>query len=137
MNSRDRSTVRADYIGIAVSAACAVHCLLVPLIVAFSPVLAHFIPASEKVHRTLAFAVIGAGLLAFRSGYRRHRQRRVLVFMGIGIAAIVAASLLGEHLPHAAETLITLFGSAFVIRAHWMNHSFCRDCRNCVPQDSH
>jgi hypothetical protein len=131
MNNRELP--RSDYFGMAVSAACVVHCLLTPLAVALFPAFAHAIPASESIHRSLVIVVISIGVLAFRSGYKRHRRRIVLLPMAIGMGTMVAAVLLGDSLSHLAETLVTLIGSVFVIRAHWMNHSFCRDCSRCVP----
>jgi hypothetical protein len=49
------SKVNWDNIGIAASTLCAIHCLLLPIVLAFAPTLAHFLPGDETVHRTLAY----------------------------------------------------------------------------------
>jgi hypothetical protein len=57
-----------DAIGIGASLLCAVHCLLLPFMLAFAPALAHFLPGDEAVHRTLACSLAAVGLVAFRAG---------------------------------------------------------------------
>jgi hypothetical protein len=81
----------------------------------------------------MALAVVSVGAIAFRSGLKRHGRRIVLLPMVTGMAIIVGAVYFGDSLSHLWETGITLCGSIFVIVAHTMNHSFCRDCTICVP----
>ena len=33
---------------------------------------------------------------------------------------------------HGYEVFVTLIGSALMITAHRMNHTFCQDCRRCT-----
>jgi hypothetical protein len=133
LQSENVSTGKLDYLGIGVSLACAVHCIATPLAIAFLPVFAHAIPGSEKVHRVIALAVLSVGAIAFRSGLKRHRRPIILLPMAVGMAIIVGAAFFGDSLTHIWETGITMCGSFFVIVAHTMNHSFCRDCKVCVP----
>jgi MerC mercury resistance protein len=133
LQSENVSTGKLDYLGIGVSLACAIHCIATPLVIAFLPVFAHSIPGSEKVHRVIALAVISVGAIAFRSGLKRHRRPIVLLPMAVGMAIIVGAVLFGDSLTHIWETGITMCGSFFVIVAHTINHSFCRDCKVCIP----
>jgi len=120
-----------DQIGIWTSALCVIHCLLTPVLLSISAVSAHFLPSEERTHRTLAVAIAALGAIALVSGYRKHRSSRVLVLMVVGLVFIFAGAYWGDHLPsHAAEVIVTLIGSAFMIAAHRTNHTFCRDC-NC------
>ena len=118
-----------DHIGVWTSAACVVHCLLTPVVLSISAVSAHFLPSEEKTHRTLAVIIAALGASALVKGYRSHRSSRVLVCMVVGLTFIFGGAYWGDRLPsHAAEVLVTLIGSAFMISAHRMNHTFCRDC---------
>jgi len=118
-----------DRLGVWASTACAIHCLLTPVVLSLSAVSAHFLPSEEKTHRTLAVVIAALGAIALVKGYRRHRSLRVLVFMAVGLAFIFGGAYWGDHLPsHSAEVLITLIGSSFMIAAHRMNHTFCRNC---------
>jgi hypothetical protein len=122
-------TLPADQIGIWVSGFCMVHCLLTPLVLSLSAVSAHFLPSEERTHRVLAVSIAFVGALALVKGYRKHRRKRVPSLMAIGLAFIFGGARYGEHLPsHAAAVAITLIGSGFLIAAHRINHTFCRNC---------
>jgi hypothetical protein len=121
--------VPVDQIGIWTSTLCVIHCLLTPVLLSFSAVSAHFLPSEERTHRTLAVVIATLGAIALVKGYRRHRSLRVLVLMVVGLAFIFGGAYWGNHLPsHGAEVLVTLVGSGFMIAAHRINHTFCRDC---------
>ncbi len=125
----------ADRIGMGASSLCVVHCLLTPLLLSSSIVFAHFLPSEERIHRSLALFVAGIGALALRKGFHTHRRSRVLLLMAVGLMFIFAGAGWGDSLPHHwMEVLITSVGSAFMISAHWMNHTFCREQCACVTQ---
>ena len=118
-----------DQVGVWTSPACVVHCLLTPVVLSISAVSAHFLPSEEKTHRTLAVAIAALGAIALVRGFHRDRSSRVLVLMAVGLAFIFGGAYWGDRLPsHAAEVLVTLVGSGFMIAAHRTNHTFCRDC---------
>jgi uncharacterized membrane protein YfcA len=119
----------ADRLGIWTSALCFVHCLLTPVLISFSSVVAHFLPAEESIHRSLALFVALFGSVALILGFRKHRRSAVLLAMFGGLACIAGAAWFGDRLPsHAFEVAITFCGSALMIAAHRMNHTFCRSC---------
>lgn len=117
------------------SAICVVHCIVTPVIISLSAVSAHFLPSEEKTHRSLAVIVATLGALALVRGYRSHRSLRVLFLMIAGLGCIFGGAYWGDRLPsHIWEVLVTLCGSAFMITAHRMNHTFCRNCCSCATQ---
>ena len=123
-------TLPADQIGIWASGFCVVHCLLTPIVLSLSAVSAHFLPSEERTHRVLAVSIAFVGTLALVKGYRNHRRKCVPLLMAIGLVFISGGAWYGDHLPsHAAEVAITLIGSGFMIAAHRINHTFCRECR--------
>jgi MerC mercury resistance protein len=129
-NEREALSLRADRLGIFISAACFVHCILTPVVLSLSTVTAHFLPSEEKVHRVLAMSVAAVGGFAIISGYRRHRRARVLLLMTAGLFLIFGAAFWGGSLgSHAAEIAFTMLGSGFMISSHLVNHTFCKDCR--------
>jgi MerC mercury resistance protein len=119
----------ADSLGVWASALCVVHCVLTPVLLSFSAVFAHFLSSDEKVHRSFAVSIAMIGGVALLSGYRKHRRLRIPVLMGIGLGFIFAGAWWGDRLPsHGAEVAVTMVGSGFMIIAHRMNHTFCRNC---------
>ena len=124
----------ADRLGVIASAACVVHCLLMPVVLSASAVLAHALPGEERTHRMLAVAVALLGTVALLSGFRRHRRWQVLGWMVCGVGCIAGAAWWGDRLPsHAWEVGVTMAGSVMMVLAHRLNHTFCRSCV-CVPR---
>ncbi|ADW68331.1 MerC domain-containing protein [Granulicella tundricola] len=118
-----------DRLGVYASAACILHCLITPVLLSLSAVFAHLLPSEERTHRTLALLVALLGVIALIRGFRTHRRRRILILMAAGLACIFFAAFAGDSLPaHWYEVAITFLGSAFMIAAHRLNHTFCRDC---------
>jgi uncharacterized membrane protein YfcA len=125
-----------DVLGIGASTLCAIHCLLLPFVLALSPTLAHFVPGTEVVHRALAFLLATVGFIAFWAGYKVHRRKVVLLLLAVGIMGVTVGAYAGFLLPtHAWEILITLVGSSFLIAAHYLNRTLCRSCRVCAEGD--
>ena len=73
-----------DLLGTAASALCLVHCVLTPFLLALSPTLTGFLPGSNTTHHVFVFFVVSLGLLAFFSGYKKHRRKMVLFADGRG-----------------------------------------------------
>jgi hypothetical protein len=126
----NRVTVLApDSLGVWASGLCVVHCVLTPVLLSCSAVFAHLLPSDEKVHRSLAVAIAMIGGIALLFGYRKHRRIRIPLLMAVGLAFIFGGAWWGDHLPsHAAEVAVTMVGSGFMIAAHRLNHTFCRNC---------
>jgi len=132
-SSNSLQRVTWDMIGIGASILCAIHCALLPFVLAFAPALSHFVPGDERVHRVLAFLLVGVGLIAFWTGYQVHRRKIVVLLLAFGIAAIVAGAYGEGWLPsHRWETAITLIGSSLLVTAHFKNRTLCRTCKVCA-----
>jgi hypothetical protein len=53
--------------------------------------------------------------------------------MTVGLSLIFFGAWFGDALPsHTYEVLVTMAGSALMIEAHRINHTFCRDCHTCT-----
>ena len=119
----------ADRLGVGASVLCVLHCLMTPVLLSFSAVFAHLLPGEEVTHRVLALTVASLGCFALLLGFRRHRRSRILWLMITGLACIFAAAWFGDSFPaHWHEVALTFVGSAFMIAAHRLNHTFCRNC---------
>ena len=92
-----------DKIGGLASTACAIHCLISPILFlslpAFAEIWAH--PAS---HALMALFVVPMALTVVIHGYRKHRQKWVSATALVGIACILAGSAL-PYLPADSDTL--------------------------------
>lgn len=123
------STDWSDILGMWTSIVCFLHCLLTPILLSFSAVAAHVLPGEERTHRTLAILVALFGAASLLFGFRKHRRTRVLLLMTLGLGLICLSAWFGDRLPsHAMEVAVTFAGSLCMIRAHRLNHTFCRSC---------
>ena len=115
-----RALPRSAYtLGVWASLLCVAHCIVTPGVLSFS---------------TFAAVIALLGAFALVNGFREHGCRRILVLMVGGLTHIASAACFGDRLPsHSVEVAVTALGSAFMITAHRLNHTFCSRCRRCLP----
>lgn len=119
--------MKADKIGTGLSLLCVLHCTAVPLLLLLAPTAAtHFLPDDDLTHQLLICGVVISALFAFLPGYRLHRQRSPLLAFGMGFV-ILAFATFGLHALdyHWLESPIAIFGSLWIILAHYLNHKAC------------
>ncbi len=112
------------------SAVCMLHCLLLPALVAYG--VGGLVTGldTEWTHLLLLAIVVPVSGVAFFGGWLRHRQPLVLVLGATGVALLaLAAFVLHTHFGKTADVVVTTFGGALLIVAHWHN----RDCDS--PQE--
>ena len=84
--STSHPQTRLDTAGAAASFVCAVHCMVVALLLGVMPTLA-FLAASWIEWAFLATST-AIGLVSLIPGYRRHRMRKPLALFTVGIAVL-------------------------------------------------
>lgn len=109
------STSVLDASAISLSGLCLVHCLALPLVAAFSPLLSAWAQA-EWVH--VAVVAMAAPLSALAL-WRRDQSLAVAVPAALGLILLVMGA---AHWPtHALETPITVAGGLSLACAHILN----------------
>ncbi len=108
-----------DRLGIGLSGICAIHCLLVPVIVALIPLW----PAFEEFHGYTHFIFfVAIAPTVFFSLKNKHNSIWASIFLISGLLIIFLAWLFNETLGEYGEAGITLVGSIFLIIGHWVNY---------------
>jgi len=111
----------ADRFGATASFLCAVHCALLPLIIAALPALGLAFLANHNYERGF---IVFASILALTTlviGVRRHRQFRAFWFLVPGIALLFAGIIVDfEHSSTLHATLVSL-GGTLVALSHLTN----------------
>ena len=79
---------RIDVVGSCLSAACAVHCLLMPLAVTLVPFGALAFLADEAFERGLIISTVGLAAASFCWGSRQHRRWRALMILQPGARSV-------------------------------------------------
>ena len=126
------TTESGDKAAIGLSFACALHCLMVPLLLALFPSGALSGLGDERIHLGLLLLIIPISVFSLTLGCRLHRSLTVVTLGGAGIciltfSALVAHDVGGESL----ETAGTLLGSGVVALSHALNFKFCRAAHAC------
>jgi hypothetical protein len=116
-----------DIGGLLVSALCAVHCALTPVLLVALP----FVGWQEwETPLRLAAVLVGVGAVGLGAVF--HRNFKVVWTLLVGIALIGVASLLHGHF--IPELVVSVAASVALIRAHWLNTRACADSgHDCPP----
>lgn len=120
---------RWDRLGLALSGACVLHCLLVPVAISLLPLWPAVVAAHVWLHPVFALLLVPTTVLAARGGLRRHRRRHVAGLLGAGLALLLVAAGLGLAVPSLwFEVALPLLGSALLIAGHVSNWRADRCC---------
>jgi hypothetical protein len=108
-----------ESIAVGATAACLVHCIALPVLIAALPALASLFPIPETFHvvaLALAVPATGGALLA---GYRRHRLAGPVLCGAVGLALLALGVFRWGETP--LEAPVTICGSIFIAGAHLAN----------------
>ena len=118
-----------DNLGITISAACAIHCVLLPAILIIAP---YSFLASHEFHETLIYFILPFASIAFFLGCKKHGDLKVLLMGSLGIILLGTSLLIHEvfhseqHSEEFMTILITIAGSVILIFSHLRNAKLCR-----------
>ena len=103
-----------------VSMACAVHCMVSPIILGLLPM----VHASEAIETGLIVVSVAIGVLSLAGGYREHRKARVLVLLAISLVFLTARFFVEERFESAA----VVTGAMLMATAQFLNVRLQRHC---------
>ncbi len=110
------------------SAACMVHCVVLPLLILALPVLTAWLSIPESAHLWLLAFAAPAAAVALSLGYRLHRQWPPVVAGACSLTLLTIAILFGG----ATETVLTVAGSILIVSAHLLNLRLRQKCSCCA-----
>lgn len=145
-----------DRTAVGLAVICAIHCLLLPVLLVVLPILGTSFWASENFHLWMVFLVMPTTLAAVFMGCRKHKDRWVAGLSAIGLVVLLVAFFVGHgatHLgvPHThshgahghshteigLEAILMTVAGAFLASAHFRNFRLCRrdDCDHDLHED--
>lgn len=126
-----------DKLAISLSAICAFHCLVLPLLLVVLPSLSVLPLGGEAFHKWMVVAVLPISAFSLTLGCKQHKRKSALVAGFIGVALLVLAVLFGEsHLGEVGEKGFTLAGAILVAIAHLKNQRMCKQAREAKADSS-
>ena len=118
--NRSNSGNWLDTTAVTLSALCLVHCLALPFIVAGLPFLAQY--SEGHLHAQVLVVVLPLSCVALALGFRRHRNRRIVLAGIAGMLLLVTgATIAHDQLGLAADRAFTIAGSIALATAHFFN----------------
>lgn len=121
-----------DKIGIAITSLCAIHCLLLPLMLPVLPLLGASFVADELFEDSILAVTMVLGAFALYSGYKRYHNRLYpFILLGLGGFIYWQKDILGVE----AEPFTVMAGATLVVIAHLVNIRLCRRNNNCQVTD--
>ncbi len=134
LKTKTSTQIDLDRAGATASLACAVHCALMPLVVALLPLVGLGFLADERTEWALLAlsAVLASSSLGL--GYRQHRRRQALLVLSLGLTALVTGRILEERHFEMVGVVGVVLGGCTVAAAHFINRRLCQTCRLCQTQ---
>lgn len=117
-----------DKFAIGLSLACAIHCIVLPVLLVMLPSLAALQLDDEAFHIWMVAAVLPSSIYALSMGCKQHKRYRLLFIGLIGLMLLVLALALGEErIGEMGEKTLTVIGSGFIAVGHWLNYRLCHE----------
>ena len=133
-----RSLARlSDKFGAFGAIVCAVHCALLPFLLAILPTLGLGVFASHEVEFLYVAFATALALVSLVQGYRRHRVVRALSFAVPGLLTVWTGVLLPAIHDHVvAHAIVMTCGGTLIAVAHLINLKLTHNHANepCCPQ---
>jgi len=124
-DNSSRATGLLDNAAVALSGLCLLHCLALPVVIAVLPFLGQF--GEGHFHMQMLIAVVPVSIIAFTSGFRRHRNRSVVAWGGVGVLLLVVGGTIAHgSYGIVADRLLTICGALILAAAHYFNNRFSR-----------
>lgn len=118
-----------DRIGITAASLCALHCILLPVLLPALPLLGlSFLADHEWEH---AFLIVTAvlGSFALFSGFKKYHKRIYpfyLLFLGIIIYWVK------HDFAESVQPFFIVIGASLIVAAHVINLKLCNSCKQCA-----
>jgi hypothetical protein len=120
-----------DRIAMFVAAACGLHCICFPILLAITTTSSLVHMLSEPVEKGFLVSAFLLGIANLSgSWWRRHHRPECLVLFAIGMMLII----LHEYIPGAfISASVSIAGALLVGGAHFRNIQLLRKCACCEP----
>lgn len=119
-----------DVAGATASLACALHCVVVALVLGGLPAVSFM--AAAWIDWAFLAASIVIGLVALVPGYRRHRDRAPLMLFAAGVTLLLGIRMTGMQ-PSVSEVVLIVAATTCIVAAHWRNRGALHRCA-CGPR---
>ena len=111
----------ADRVGATASFLCAVHCALLPFVLAALPFVGLGFLADHRFERGFVLLACGLAALALGRGFLRHQEPLPLLLAVPGIVLLVLGVMYPEGGSVLAHSVLVTWGGLLLAAAHFVN----------------
>jgi hypothetical protein len=116
-----RLATLVDRVGAAASRLCAVHCALLPFVLALLPLIGLGFLAGHTFERVFVACAAALASASILTAYRRHRRPQALFLMVPGIALLLVGIVVNLDVHVVVHTACVVTGGVLVASAHAAN----------------
>lgn len=120
-----------DRIGITATSLCALHCILLPVLLPALPLLGLSFLADHAWEHVFLIITAVLGTVALFSGFKKYHRRLYpfyLLFLGVGIYWIK------HDFSEAIQPYFIIIGASLIVAAHIINLKLCNSCKQCTDE---
>ncbi|MGB1201556.1 MAG: MerC domain-containing protein [Cognaticolwellia aestuarii] len=121
-----------DRLGIAATSLCALHCILLPIILPALPLLGLSFLADHTWEHVVLLLTAVLGTVALFSGFKRYHKKLYpfyLLYLGVAIYWIK------HDFSEEAQPLFIIAGATLIVAAHLINLKLCNSCKQCAEHE--
>lgn len=123
-----------DRIGITATSLCALHCILLPVILPALPLLGVSFLADHVWEHIFLIITAILGSIAMFSGFKRyHRKLYPFYLLLLGIVIYWQKHDFSEEV----QPYIIVLGACLIVSAHLLNIKLCNSCKPCKTEECH
>lgn len=120
------ASVLWDKLGIGISGICAIHCLVVPVLVAVLPLWGFTTMMHDWLHPIFILLILPTVYFASK---RSHFDKKITWLLSAGFLLVLIGWFPGHFwIGLWFETTLTIFGSGLLITGHWFNYRHHQSC---------
>jgi phosphoglycerol transferase MdoB-like AlkP superfamily enzyme len=121
-----------DKFGIMVTSLCAIHCILLPVILPVLPLLGLTAAHNHAFEGFVLLFTMVLGFITLFIGFHRY-HRKLYPFYSLFLGGFIYWQR--DAWGHEYEHVILVIGASLVVFAHIMNMRLCNQCNSCETDD--
>lgn len=116
-----KQKINWDKVGVTTSLVCAVHCMVLPLLLTSLPILGIDLVQNKTVEILMIVLAFIIGIVALAKGRKDYNSNLPIIFFIIGIACLVLKEVF-----HEWHTVILIPAITFILLAHYTNYKMTK-----------
>jgi len=120
-----------DKIGITATTLCALHCILLPILLPILPLMGLSFLADHSWEHIFLLLTAALGTVALFSGFKHyHKQLYPFYLLYLGVALYWIKHDFSEDV----EVYFIIGGASLIVAAHFINIKLCNSCKSCSDE---